>query len=778
MVDDLVKPAYSYLSTDKPVVEANPNAQLNPELASRLEQAQSAYKEQYGKDLPITSKVRSRAEQQDLYNRHKRGEKSIYMPIDPSKYPDKEYFHTDAADISTEVPEEFLNQYGLHRPLGKADPVHTVLDPKYSPPLEIEIRGTSESPDNNEVNLPFKQYLDTNIESNKEPSAQEQLSTKDTLQNTFNNLTNPSFLGKDIAAKADVAYGGLLGAGKFIATPFAKLVDTFGDGKTAQEALNRVENYMGKPLGKAFGITNDPVYKAEAATKILDTIGQYADKPISYIAQQTGLPKEDISWFANAAGIKLAPILGKSVTAGAEAISPALENTKIKLNEQFENIKNKAKDLVDINPAENPNLRSVGAAELDQGALRIARANELPIPIELERSQVTRHPADVRFARETTKDPVFGQLFQEKYASDNAKIQQNLDHLVHETGAEYTEAQPSTVGKMLRTSVEKARDAQKQKVETAYNAAKKNGETAELVNAAPVQKYLDSLEAEEINAPVITSAKIKLKKLLDKEGNITINDLEEIRKLNNTLSQSSPTNGHFAKEINKQIDAVTEGKGGENYRLARDENIKLNDKFNDNSIVQDIIGKTGKEYKNALADLNDKVMIKGTAEDITHLFNVLDELGPEGQIIKNELRGHVAQHIKNRATNGVQLDINGKPYVNTRNLDSVISALDRSDKLDLLFGKKNAEHYRTLNEVTKDLQTIPRDTTNPSGTSSSLLAALATMGGETALTGLITGVPAPIVSGATMIGKNLLEKRKNTQKMNMIKDFLEFGKEK
>ena len=103
----------------------------NPELIARLEQAKIAYKEKFGKDLPITSKVRTREEQQDLYNRWKKKEKGIYMPLNPADYPNQKIFHTDAADISTEVPDAFLKEFGLHRPLGKNDPVHTVIDPSF-----------------------------------------------------------------------------------------------------------------------------------------------------------------------------------------------------------------------------------------------------------------------------------------------------------------------------------------------------------------------------------------------------------------------------------------------------------------------------------------------------------------------------------------------------------------------------------------------------------------------------------------------------------------------
>ena len=71
------------------------------EFNSRLEQAKNAYKEKFGKDLPITSKIRTKEQQQDLFNRWKKGEKGIYMPLNPADYPNQKIFHTDAADIST-----------------------------------------------------------------------------------------------------------------------------------------------------------------------------------------------------------------------------------------------------------------------------------------------------------------------------------------------------------------------------------------------------------------------------------------------------------------------------------------------------------------------------------------------------------------------------------------------------------------------------------------------------------------------------------------------------
>ena len=101
---------------------------IEPTLSEKIIQAQQAYKEKYGKDLPITSGARSYAKQKELFERAKKGEPGIYMPTNPD-IDKKEMYHTNAVDISAEVPENFLNQFGLHRPLGKKDPVHTVLMP-------------------------------------------------------------------------------------------------------------------------------------------------------------------------------------------------------------------------------------------------------------------------------------------------------------------------------------------------------------------------------------------------------------------------------------------------------------------------------------------------------------------------------------------------------------------------------------------------------------------------------------------------------------------------
>jgi len=416
--------------------------------------------------------------------------------------------------------------------------------------------------------------------------------------------------------------------------------------------------------------------------------------------------------------------------------------------------------------------KTAGAAEVKAPTQRIQAAQELPIPIDLSKDQITRNPADVRFARETAKDPVLGQKLQEHYAGQNLKIQQNLDHLVEETGAELTGVNPSELSKKLIETVQPARMARKKEYDLAYQAARQSGETAQPINIETLKNYAANHEAEAINAPIISSLELKLKNLA-KEGNeIPLNDLEEVRKMVTRLSDSTPTNAKFGREIKGIIDNLTKNAGGEKYQNARKLFRAFETEFEDTPILKQITAlKKGTTQRSvAMQDLIDKSIVNAPLEEVQKLYGSLQKMGEPGEAMIKELNGYMAQRIKNEATKGVQLDINGKPYVSTPKLNSIINDLDTSGKLDFMFGKKNAEHYRTLNEVTKNIQTVPQGTTNPSGTASSILAALGEMGAQTAL----TGVPVPVA----MIGKHLYGKHQVKKNLNKISEFIDYGKGK
>jgi len=575
------------------------------------------------------------------------------------------------------------------------------------------------------------------------------------------------FVAKDLAAKFDNTVGSVL---PFFTKKISQASTRFLGADKAAEISDKLTSYVDKPVGKAFGITNDPVYQNEALGKIMNFIGENKEKGDQWIANKTGINKNDVAFFSDLALIKAGEVGAKATGKAAKQISQQFEEAKkefpvAEMNNPV------TKPTVTLEPLEQKStLSGAGAAEVGQENLRIARAKELPIPIELSKDQATRSPADVRFARETAKDPVLGQPLQEKYASDNAKIQQNLNQFIQDTGAEFSEAGTPKLGEMLVNTVEPYKNTRKAEIEPAYTQAKEAGHMSEPLEINPLQKFVEKNASASKNAPIINAIENEISRL-SKDGKITINDLEEVRKMVNVLRQDAGPNSYYGKNAIRIIDKMTENKGGELYQKARKLNADYMTEFEDTPVLKNIFSTKRGTTQRAIAieDLVEKSLLKGPKDDVVKLFSTLEKSGPEGATMINELRGYVAQKIKDEATKGVSLDINGLPYVSTKNLDTIIKNLDKSGKLEYIFGKKGAEHYRTLNDVTKDLQTIPQNVTNPSGTAATLLGALTEMGVQ----GATTGIPIPIA----MIGKQIYKNQKTKSQLKKISDFVNYSKE-
>ena len=421
---------------------------------------------------------------------------------------------------------------------------------------------------------------------------------------------------------------------------------------------------------------------------------------------------------------------------------------------------------------------SVGAAALTQEQLRIARARSLPFSMELSKDQATRDPADVRFARETAKDPVFGPDFQSKYAGDNAGLQTNLNLLSEKTGAEKIGIPVSDLAESLIDTVTPYKKTRKTEVSDSYTAARNAGEMAQDVSYKPVIDYINGkikdrptiLTKNPILGVIFEELKVNDPK---GTGKISLNAMEDVRQLLvNEIDPAQNGSVYHGRNLKTAIDKATEQSGGDLYKKARNLNEIYMTEFEDTPVIKNILAmKKGTTQRSvAVENLIDKSLFKGPTSDVKQLFETLEKAGPEGQQMIKELKGYAADQILQESTKNVTLDINGKPYLSTDRLNSIIKKLDKSGKLELFFGKEDAAHYRTINDVTKDLQTVPVGTTNPSGTSAQILATLAEMG----LQGATTGVPVPIVTGT----KYLYGLNQERVKKNKISEFINYGKNK
>lgn len=530
---------------------------------------------------------------------------------------------------------------------------------------------------------------------------------------------------------------------------------TLGSGAVSGVA-GQVAGIAKNLFGSKFG-TQEGIREAEKTAQEIQQAGTYVPR--------TQAGQEMVRGVGEAfEASKLPPVLPEA--AGLAVARPgAVPYAAGQVREAVAPVVEKARQYI---PQGKPAMAGVGAAAVPAEAARVNRAGELPIPISLSKDQATRNPADVRFARETAKDPVMGQPLQEHYAQQNTQIQQNLQALAEQTGAQQLGIEPMQLGQQLVDVVGNAKKNRQAAVTSAYDAARAAGEMAEQVPVSSLTDFVKNNASASKNAPVISAIGAEIKRL-SKDGNISLNDIEELRKMVSVLSQDSGPNSYYGNQALKLIDKATEGKGGDLYKQARSLYAGFKKEFENTPIVREILStKPGTTERTvALENLVDRSLIGKSTQEVQKLFGSLQRMegGPE---IINELKGALADKIAQEATKGVTLDINGKPYVSAAKMDAFIKKLDKGGKLDFIFGKQQAEQYRTLNQVAKDILTVPQGTTNPSGTASTILAALAEMGVQN----LATGVPVPVAT----IGKYAVGRYKSAKQLNKINEFVNYGK--
>jgi hypothetical protein len=410
---------------------------------------------------------------------------------------------------------------------------------------------------------------------------------------------------------------------------------------------------------------------------------------------------------------------------------------------------------------EIPVMPGLGAASVEEGRLRQERAHQLLIPIDLTKDIISRKHEDVQYAREMAKNPTFGAPLREAYTEINSRLQRNLQAEVEATGATQQGVAAEQIGQQALSVVEKRKAERKAEVRADYLNAEKAGELAAPVSYQPVLDYLNKVTenrpTRKASNPILAIVEEELKANdPSKSGKISLGALEDIRQL--IIDETDPTqkgNLYHGKKMKDAIDKATENAGGELYKKARANHSNFMSEFENQSAVRDItrLKKGTTDRAVALENMVEHMTAKGTLADTKAIFSTLEKAGPEGRQLISELRGQLADKIMEESSKNIALDERGKPYVSADKLNKIIKKLDKSGKLEFIFGKEQANRYRTLNDVARDVLTVPAGAVNTSGTAS-VLGAMAETGAQFAA----TGIPIPIVSIAKQ-GHKLIKER-------------------
>lgn len=457
------------------------------------------------------------------------------------------------------------------------------------------------------------------------------------------------------------------------------------------------------------------------SNKPLEMVEQYAYKPKSPVSQEV---LGDIGQVLETS--KIPPFLPGAVGLGS-SIKQATQMSPLPSYAAAMAKPATTRMAEALKKAPEPTLSGVGSAEVPEAITRQKLAQGLREPVTLSKGQATRELGQQQFEAETAKTypQDIGKPLIQAQLDRNDKILKNFDLYVDATGAEKAgEFNLREVGKVVDSALVKKANQAKADIKNAYQKAREAGETNQVIDVQDIKNYLDSLKAEEINAPIITSAKIKLAELAP-DGQISINDLEEVRKMVRRVSGNTPTNMEFGRDIISKIDASTADKGGELYKKARQLRTNYAREFENVGYVDKLLSKKPgtTDRSVALEDVFDHSIMKGSLDDVMSIGRTLKKAGPEGQQAWKELQGQTIEHLKSAVTKNIQRDAAGNPIVSPKQFDSIVKDLDSSGKLDYLFGKKGAQEIRDLRDTAINVYTtVPG--INTSNTASAINQAL------------------------------------------------------
>ncbi|HET8744315.1 MAG TPA: hypothetical protein VFM98_01830 [Ramlibacter sp.] len=454
-----------------------------------------------------------------------------------------------------------------------------------------------------------------------------------------------------------------------------------------------------------------------------------------------------------------------AVQATREAATTQAVQAAATLRQQAVSMTSKAtQKLLGNEPQE---MVGVGAAETAAANQRRATAAGLRVPMELSEGEATRSQPQLQFEGETAKDARLGQPLREHVAENNARLAQNFEALIDDSGA--TAPNVLEVGRrVVDNGLVPAAARMRAEYRARYQEARRAGELEAPVDLAPLADYLNANRAGRSSAPILGTIADELRvrgvgegTLADgsvRAGRATLQQAEEIRKaVNRFVKDSDPNDLRIGTEIKGVIDQITDGLGGNLYRDARRARMRYAQLFENNAVVRDLMrtrrGTADRQV--ALEDVFRRTILNGSREDLSMLRRTLQIAGgEEGHQAWRELQGQTLRHLLDEATKNASTDIRGNPVFSAPGLNRALRALDVDQRLEFILGKQRAQMVRDISEVAKIVTTFPPGTVNTSNTAAILLAALA----EAGATGGLTGLPLPVLSTLRLGTKYLRER--------------------
>ena len=505
-----------------------------------------------------------------------------------------------------------------------------------------------------------------------------------------------------------------------------------------------IPTFVARVGGELYGGRGTPQGKA---------MGEAAAKTVSaqFYQPRTTTGPELVSQAADFLGSIPPTPLSSAGTALSTLTGPAVNQLRPIVTQAVAPAKNLLVSALQREPAAV--MPGMGAAETSAAALRQERALRQNIP--LTKGEQVPELGLQQFESDIVKqNPQLGKPLIEFKAGQKKAIVDQFERLAGETGAEFADpANARQIGTIVDKAMVNAFDAKKTKVDQAYQLARDSGETKQVVDTTKLDQYLTFVQPEAIAVPEINSIKAKLEVLKTaKNGQVTIDDLENLYKVAGQLGKKGDPSGVFMGDIKKIINEVTEGTGGDLYRAARAQRNQLGKEFEDTYRVAKLLGTKGGYADRAVAldDVFKHVVLDGSLEEMRTVTKLLKKAGPEGQHAYKELQGQTIEHLKD------QLTKNASGELSFAKLKTSIEQLDREGKLQYMYGKAGRDKLLDLKATVQDALVKDPRAVNWSNT------------GNVVLRGLdaLSAIRFPGAQTAAEIAQNIALKKKVGESVN------------
>ena len=577
--------------------------------------------------------------------------------------------------------------------------------------------------------------------------------------------------------------------------------------QTPEEATKlqqKVEAPLMQPVGRMFGVTEQPGYQQSAANRLMQFVGENLEKGAAYIAGQTGLPQTDVQNMINSLTLVAPQAVkgaGKAVKTGAERVAATAPEITPEAQAAFtatpEIASLRRGEMTPEQIAAAPVsvqqaaglLRNAGAAQtttpnMVQAALQAAspelqqvvsnipvnkvnlpvlerhiEADTLPVPMRLTEGMATQDPIIISNEQNMrARSPEMAQRFNEL----NADLVENVGAIRDIAAPDVFVNTKKENAAAIMDSYRSMDQARREQITEAYKALEDaNGGQFPIDIQAAIQNA-DAALGTKLKTEFLPSAIQSQLEKFRQGAPMTFEQFEalrtnlaaEIRKAERAKDGNAAMASSIVREALEDMPLAGQAKG---LKALADNARKLaKERFD--TINKDPAYKAVIDEKVSDRDFFDKYVINGVDKNIQ---TMLTNLSGDPLIQQHLMRGTM-QHLSDKAG----LTEQGGTF-SSANYNKAVKHLADTNNLDTIFTPEIGTHLRTLGNVAHYTTYQPKGSfVNNSGT---LVAALSRKVGGAIVGGMdIASVKAglpPLGTALTTVGEGVKARKAAQQSL-------------